>query len=726
VALDFAGASSVSPRCAFPTSSGGWMLGRRASPGWLRIPIARDTGVCNHPRNILPRGSLMRLRALCLAFSFLAPALSAPAQVFDLDKDREPVAVLNGLWRFHPGDDPRWADPAFDDSQWPLIRADKGWSEQGYKNMAGTAWYRAKILVPASVGPLAIWVPIIGTSYQLFADGKLIGGQGGMPPHEHAYFYSPTVYVLPQFDHPHTVSITFRIWHWPDWAPYASGGFYLRGPIIGEKEQIQRRGAFRSQALAWGSASDTFIPMLETLAGLAALVLFASRTQEREYLWFGIMVLLQADFTYLDLRFPDIHPIGVLEHDLIYNLLLAGSQLASMAFYYRLLRGRRNWLLWLSVAMVTLFTVLEFTTVSETGISSAQRQIIRGLVIIVIAVWTVSLLIRRTLEGLPDARLLVAPVLLQQIARLADAAWWAQYDIGWNRVPPDWLYHWWPWPFPFMVSNAVDFSFLIAMLSILLYRFTRSRAQEERLSTEFEAARIVQQILIPEAIPAIAGFKIETVYKPFSEVSGDFFQILDSKSTDGSSSALVVIGDVSGKGMPAAMTVALLVGTVRTLVHFNRSPGAILAAMNQRMLGRLHHGFTTCLVLRADPDGKCTIASAGHPAPYLKGAELTLEGGLPLGLSESSSYPEVTFQLGEGESLTFITDGVVEARAKSGELFGFERTAEISTLSAEFIALTAQAFGQDDDITVLTLSRVAVGEPSVVEVAAPMFSPSSA
>jgi serine phosphatase RsbU (regulator of sigma subunit) len=105
---------------------------------------------------------------------------------------------------------------------------------------------------------------------------------------------------------------------------------------------------------------------------------------------------------------------------------------------------------------------------------------------------------------------------------------------------------------------------------------------------------------------------------------------------------------------------------------------------------------------------------------------LTLECGLPLGISEGSSYPEVTFQLGEGESLTFITDGVVEARAKSGELFGFERTAEISTLSAEFIALIAQAFGQDDDITVLTLSRVAVGEPSVVEVAAPMLSPSPA
>jgi serine phosphatase RsbU (regulator of sigma subunit) len=293
-------------------------------------------------------------------------------------------------------------------------------------------------------------------------------------------------------------------------------------------------------------------------------------------------------------------------------------------------------------------------------------------------------------------------------------------------MPLGWLNHSWNWPVPFSPINLVDATFLVAMLAILLYRFTRSRTHEERLSSEFEAARTVQQVLIPEAIPAIAGFKIETVYKPFSEVAGDFFQILSSTCGDGRSCALVVIGDVSGKGMPAAMTVSLLVGTVRTLAHFTSSPGAILAAMNQRMLGRMHHGFTTCLVLRADPDGGCTLANAGHPAPYLKGAELTLENGLPLGLSESSSYPEVTFQLGEGESLTFITDGVVEARAKSGELFGFERTAEISTLAAEFIALTAQAFGQEDDITFLTLSRVAVGEPSVVEVAATMLSPSPA
>jgi hypothetical protein len=149
---------------------------------------------------------------------------------------------------------------------------------------------------------------------------------------------------------------------------------------------------------------------------------------------------------------------------------------------------------------------------------------------------------------------------------------------------------------------------------------------------------------IPDAIPSVPGFKIESVYKPASEVGGDFFQII-STGIDG---ALIVIGDLSGKGMPAAMAVSLLVGTFRTLAHYTQSPSEILSAMNQRMLARSNGGFTTCLVLRADPDG------------------------------------------------------VIEAQNAAGELFGFERTAAISTQSAEPIAHAAQAFGQEDDITVLT------------------------
>ena len=229
-------------------------------------------------------------------------------------------------------------------------------------------------------------------------------------------------------------------------------------------------------------------------------------------------------------------------------------------------------------------------------------------------------------------------------------------------------------------------------------------AHQLRAETELEAARAVQQVLIPDEIPSVPGFKIESVYRPAGQVGGDFFQILPM--TGGG--VLVVIGDVSGKGMPAAMTVSLLVGTFRTLAHYTASPGEILAAMNRRMLARSHGGFTTCLVLRADPDGKFTIANAGHISPYLDGKELPLNNGLPLGLDADTTYPESACQLPPSGQLTLITDGVVEARNKTGTLYGFERTAALSVQPAETIAQTAQEFGQDDDITVITLTSARV------------------
>jgi serine phosphatase RsbU (regulator of sigma subunit) len=160
------------------------------------------------------------------------------------------------------------------------------------------------------------------------------------------------------------------------------------------------------------------------------------------------------------------------------------------------------------------------------------------------------------------------------------------------------------------------------------------------------------------------------------------------------------------------MTVSLLVGTFRTLAHYTQSPSSILAAMNTRMLARSHGGFTTCLVLRADPDGVLTVANAGHLAPYLAGKELPVENGLPLGLSASASYVESTFRFAAGQQVTLITDGVVEARDKTGALFGFERTAGLSIEPAEAIVRAAQTFGQEDDITALTLSATAMREPA--------------
>jgi hypothetical protein len=254
----------------------------------------------------------------------------------------------------------------------------------------------------------------------------------------------------------------------------------------------------------------------------------------------------------------------------------------------------------------------------------------------------------------------------------------------------------WHWQYSTITLTMLG----VATLAIFARDLIRDRREKERLAAELAAGRAVQQVLIPEVTPSIPGFNIQSAYKPFGEVGGDFFQIIATAN----GGVLVVIGDVSGKGLPAAMTVSLLVGTIRTLAHFTQSPGEILAAMNHRMLARSDGGFTTCLALRADADGALTIANAGHIAPYLDGRELPLHNGLPLGISAATTYPEAAFQLAPGRQLTLLTDGVVEARDKAGALFGFDRTLAASTEPSEEIARRAQHFGQEDDITVLSLA----------------------
>jgi hypothetical protein len=255
----------------------------------------------------------------------------------------------------------------------------------------------------------------------------------------------------------------------------------------------------------------------------------------------------------------------------------------------------------------------------------------------------------------------------------------------------------WLWSYTATVLTLLGAVTLVVFARDLI----RDRAEKQRLAAELAASRAVQQVLIPDQIPSIAGFTVQSVYRPFGDVGGDFFQILPL--ADGG--ALVVIGDVSGKGMPAAMTVSLAVGALCLAVEATTHPGKILAALNRALLGRNHDGFTTCLIVRADVDGTLTMANAGHIAPYMDGQELQLENGLPLGLAADATYPESSFHLYAGQHILLLTDGVVEARSKTGELFGFEHTAAIAAKSAESIALAAQEFGQEDDITVLTLQR---------------------
>lgn len=628
---------------------------------------------------------------------------SAPG-VFDLAQDRDPSALLSGTWRFHLGDDSdaanRWAAPDFNDSSWPLIHSGEGWASQGFHDSDGVAWYRARIVIPAGAGPLSLSVTGINDSSQIFADGQLIGQYGGMPPHAYAEATQvKRIYALPALaqNQPQTLTLAIRVWRWPRWAAYTDGG--LTGSIrLGSSSLIADEAADDAKSDAWEGVNDVLLITLEVLGALAALVFFTLRRGEREYLWFAVVLLFWAAGRCQD-YFGAFHAMPIKWSDALDTLLDTGGHLAEITFYYLLLRGRRNWLFLAALGCVAAEVLLLLPMSVEAG-NFTTWNTVHVTLDFPIRLWILALLFQRTRQGLADAKLLLFPVLVQQAVGILDQVFTIGKTVGAN-LPPHWFETVATWPFGFSVQDAADVLFLLAMIAIFLYRSDRASRQQEQMAAEMQAARIVQQVLIPEEIPRIPGFLIHTVYKPYGEVGGDFFQIIPAPG----GGAMIAIGDVSGKGMPAAMTVSLLVGTLRTLVHYTQSPGEILAAMNTRMLARSHGGFTTCLMLRVAPDGTVTAASAGHIAPYLNGAEMALEYSLPLGIAADSVYPEAQVRLAPNTQLTLVTDGIVEARNQAGELFGFDRTAAIATEPAESIAEIAARFGQDDDITVLTCVR---------------------
>jgi hypothetical protein len=240
-------------------------------------------------------------------------------------------------------------------------------------------------------------------------------------------------------------------------------------------------------------------------------------------------------------------------------------------------------------------------------------------------------------------------------------------------------------------AAAVENSFLCADM----VETARERAA---YAAELQAASTVQQLLLASASGPTPGFKVESVYLPASEVGGDFFFV--SPAPDGSLTAIV--GDVSGKGLTAAMRVAMILGAIRR--ETSHDPAEILAGLNSVLISQGQLGFTTACCMRIALDGEFTFANAGHIAPYISGREVASPPSLPLGIAENQSYQIVRGKLNQEERIVLLSDGVPEARSKAGELYGFDRLGELTKLPARDIAEFARGFGQEDDISVLTIA----------------------
>jgi hypothetical protein len=272
---------------------------------------------------------------------------------------------------------------------------------------------------------------------------------------------------------------------------------------------------------------------------------------------------------------------------------------------------------------------------------------------------------------------------------------------------------------------SLETTLLLLAIVFAVYRYSVDQGERQAaLEQEFKSAQELQQVLIPETLPSLEGYAVTSAYRPAQQVGGDFFQLIPRP--DGS--ALLVLGDVSGKGLKAAMTVSLIVGTIRTVADTVDDPAEMLAILSRRLDGRLQNGFVTCIAVRLDAEGECTLANAVHPAPFLNQHELNLPGALPLGLDPTTKYENIRLRLAIGDRLTLYTDGLLEARNPAGDIYSFERLRVLMATHPDAKQATdaAVAFGQEDDITVITLTRLAPGVEATTSLLTPALVSSGA
>ena len=613
--------------------------------------------------------------------------------------------ILDALWRFQVGDDPRWADPAFDDSAWPTVTLSQALSEQGFDAYSGYGWYRLRVQpqqlsqfnVPGNP-PLDLLVTgdSIG-QFAVYVNGVESGHTQGMSDNPSMYQSPPLIVHLSTPAADGSIVLAIRTWAGP--SATIRRGLIDRVELGAPDDIADKLTASTDRRWDEHLLAGIGVSFLFFCVAILGLTLYMAQRKHAEYLWLALLCL-SVSFMGASETF---YGLALLPYSVFYVLNLWAGRIfmaSTVEFilrftgseYRRVVRIFQICVLALPIlALLHLEQIYEYLSVSSE---------------VVFTILVTVLLFRAWRRGRPDAGVMLVPFFLAATADSLDTV--VDYAVSKHWIAEQYAFHEFHLgPIAFPISIVTYAVFLGSLLAVIFYRFIHVSQEEQRSSAEIEAARSVQAMLIPTQLPSNHNFMLESAYLPANGVGGDFFQVLPLADD----SMLIVVGDVSGKGLQAAMNASTLVGALRN--EISHDPATVLNRLNNVLLGaeagpgapinQKAASFATCVCARVYPDGTMVIANAGHLHPYRDGREMDLAADLPLGVIPNIQYEQATFQLEVGDRLIFLSDGVVEAANAHGELFGFERTQQVSNESARYIAQTAKRFGQTDDITVVSM-----------------------
>ena len=640
---------------------------------------------------------------------------------------------LDKNWRVGLSSDPAASSPGFDDSSWAIRDAQptiNDVNDQDAPSSAQTApqsdaqlspsqprpmryaWFRLHIKLAPNHGPLALFielpvssntsVTITGSDYTpaIFADGQPILPEG---PHGKTLQYYQSISRIYKLNVPPSeTSFVLAIRTRDIEFGYGAYTSFFSGRTLrlGDPNDLDRLLTLWSNRQLFERIPRLIYSGLLIVLAAFLFALYYAQKGHVEYLWLALHELAQAPIGFIEQAGSSAHLDRLWYAALVFQLALVAAYLF-FEFLVAFLALKRRWYIrFLRITSPVLaFAGPLLLLVGHSGVVTVLLICSFLLTFAWMAGWSLFVfltLVAAALRRNFEAGLLLIPLVLSTVGIVEPIVTAIITEESSKPYVSPLTYQ--AGPIPIHFASIADFAGILVIVIIIFVRFLRIHRDQERVTNELAAARSVQELLIPQEKLATPGFEVDSIYDPANEVGGDFFHI---QTADGG--MLVVIGDVAGKGLKAAMNVSLVMGALRHSEE--RRPAHILTSLNQVLVGT--QSFTTCQAIWFGLNGEMIIANAGHLPPYLNSQEIALPGGLPLGVLNEITYDEARFFLHPGDRVLLLSDGVVEARQPSGELFGFDRLRHFSQQSAFYLAEAAKAFGQQDDITVLTVRRQA-------------------